>query len=83
MRHPLRLAPAMRHLALVAHAAYDPLGGCSMDAELARQLNPPYRGAATYRCYLAGHAIYRYAPARALLAAVLRMLARNASGDTQ
>jgi len=67
----------------VAHAAYDPLGGCSMDAELARQLGPPYRDAVTFRCYLAGHAIYRDAPARALLAADLRMLARDASGDTQ
>jgi carboxypeptidase C (cathepsin A) len=67
---------------LVAHAAYDPLGGCSMDAELARHLVSPYREAATFRCYIAGHAIYRDAPARALLAADLRQLARNALGDT-
>jgi hypothetical protein len=66
---------------LVAHAAYDPLGGCSMDAELARHLTPPYREAVTFRCYLAGHAIYRDAPARALLAADLRALARHAVGE--
>lgn len=77
----IELSPGLK--VLVAHAAYDPLGGCSMDAELARQLGPPYRDAVTFRCYLAGHAIYRDAPARALLAADLRMLARDASGDTQ
>ena len=75
----VELSPSLK--VLVAHAAYDPLGGCSMDAELARQLTSPYREAITFRCYLAGHAIYRDAPARAQLAGDLRTLARNASGD--
>ena len=77
----IELNPGLK--VLVAHAAYDPLGGCSMDAELARHLTSPYREAVTFRCYLAGHAIYRDAPARALLAADLRALARDALGDTR
>ncbi|MDZ4374482.1 MAG: hypothetical protein U1C74_24080 [Phenylobacterium sp.] len=61
---------------LVPHGAYDPLGGCSMDAEHGRQLQSPHREAVTFRCYLAGHAIYRDAPARAEFAADFRALAR-------
>ncbi len=65
---------------LVAHGAYDPLGGCSIDAEHGRHLEPPYREAIRFRCYLSGHAIYRDAPARAEFADDLRALARAASG---
>jgi Serine carboxypeptidase len=76
----IQLEPKLK--VLVAHAAYDPLGGCSMDAELGRRLEPPYRQAVTFRCYLAGHAIYRDAPARAQFAADMRALAKQASGAT-
>ncbi|WP_419814301.1 S10 family serine carboxypeptidase-like protein [Glacieibacterium sp.] len=76
----IKLDPRLR--VLVAHAAYDPLGGCSIDAELGRHLEPPFHEAIGFRCYLAGHAIYRDAPARALFADDLRRLARLASGET-
>jgi carboxypeptidase C (cathepsin A) len=66
---------------LVAHGAYDPLGGCSMDAELGRRMAPPYRDQVTFRCYLAGHAIYRDAGPRAQFAADMRALARAAAQD--
>lgn len=67
---------------LVAHGAYDPLGGCSIDAELGRQLPSPHREAVTFRCYLSGHAIYRDAPARAQFANDMRALARAAAKGT-
>jgi len=63
----------------VAHGAYDPLGGCSMDAELRRQLEPAYPGRVSVSCYLAGHAIYRDALPRAQLADDMRALARAAA----
>ena len=75
------LNPALQ--ILVAHGAYDPLGGCSMDAELGRQLPQPYPKTTTFRCYLSGHAIYRDAPARAQFANDVRALARRAAGDAQ
>lgn len=74
----VRLHPGLK--VLVAHGAYDPLGGCSIDAELGRRLPSPHREAVTFRCYLSGHAIYRDAPARAELAADMRALARAAGG---
>ena len=64
---------------LVAHGAYDPLGGCSIDAEQGRRLEPADRDAITFRCYLSGHAIYRDAPARAQFADDMRALARAAA----
>lgn len=69
------LAPKLK--ILVAHGAYDPLGGCSIDAERARHFATRYARAVTTRCYLAGHAIYRDAPARAAFAADMRVLARS------
>lgn len=74
----ITLNPALS--VLVAHGAYDPLGGCSMDAELGRRLTSPHRQAVTFRCYLSGHAIYRDAPARAQFADDMRALARRAAG---
>jgi hypothetical protein len=44
----ITLNPALK--VLVAHGAYDPLGGCSMDAELGRRLASPHREAVTFRC---------------------------------
>lgn len=73
----MNLSPSLR--ILVAHGAYDPLGGCSMDAELARQLEPAYSGRVKARCYLAGHAIYRDALPRAQFADDMRALARAAA----
>lgn len=70
------LSPRLK--VLVAHGAYDPLGGCSMDAERGKRMASPYREAVTMRCYLAGHAIYRDAPARAQFAADMRAFARGA-----
>jgi pimeloyl-ACP methyl ester carboxylesterase len=75
----IALSPGLK--VLVAHGAYDPLGGCSMDAEMGRRLPSPYREAVTYRCYISGHAIYRDAPARAMFAGDLRALARSAARD--
>jgi hypothetical protein len=65
---------------LVAHGAYDPLGGCSMDAERWRRIEPRYQSRITVRCYLAGHAIYRDAVPRAQFAGDLRALARGDGG---
>jgi len=68
---------------MVMHAAYDPLGGCSIDAELARHLTGHDRDAIRFHCYLAGHAIYRDAPARAAYAADLRAFARRINGEKE
>jgi len=73
----MTLSPRLK--VFVAHGAYDPLGGCSMDAELARQLEPAYPGRVTVSCYLAGHAIYRDALPRAQFADDMRTLARAAA----
>lgn len=70
------LSPRLK--VMVAHGAYDPLGGCSMDAERGRRMASPYREAVSMHCYLAGHAIYRDAPARAQFAADMRAFAKAA-----
>jgi hypothetical protein len=62
---------------MVMHGAYDPLGGCSIDAERRRHLTGHDREAIQFHCYLAGHAIYRDAPARAAYARDLRTFARD------
>ncbi|RIA37940.1 carboxypeptidase C (cathepsin A) [Hephaestia caeni] len=62
---------------LVAHGAYDPVGGCSIDAEHGRHLPPAYVGKIAFRCYLSGHAIYRDAGPRAQFADDMRALARD------
>jgi hypothetical protein len=72
----LKLSPTLQ--VLVPHGAYDPLGGCSIDAEHGRRLEPTVRERVTFRCYLSGHAIYRDAPARAQFAEDMRALARRA-----
>jgi hypothetical protein len=77
----MTLNPALR--VFVAHGAYDPLGGCSMDAELGRRMPAPYKDQMTFRCYLAGHAIYRDAGPRAEFAADMRALARAATKDSR
>lgn len=71
------LKPSLK--VFVAHGAYDPLGGCSMDAELGRRLTSPHKEAISFRCYPAAHAIYRDAPARAMFAEDMRALARQAA----
>lgn len=75
----LKLSPGLR--VLVAHGAYDPLGGCSINTELGRRISASFREAISFRCYLSGHAIYRDAPARAQFASDMRALARAAAGD--
>ena len=72
----VKLKPSLK--VMVAHGAYDPLGGCSIDAEYGRRLPSPWKEQVSYRCYLAGHAIYRDAPARAAFAEDMRALAREA-----
>jgi len=66
---------------LVAHGAYDPVGGCSMDAALGRHLTSPYREDVRFRCYMAGHVIYLDPAARAMLAADMRSLAHRAAAE--
>jgi len=73
----LKLNPKLE--VLVAHGAYDPLGGCSVDAEHGRHLPPPARTQVSFHCYLAGHAIYRDTLPRAQFAADMRALARAAA----
>jgi hypothetical protein len=51
---------------LIAQGAYDPLGGCSINAEHARRLDSPYKEAVEFKCYNAGHMMYRDVPARTL-----------------
>lgn len=63
---------------LVAHGAYDPVGGCSIDAEHGRHMPAAYAGKITFSCYLSGHAIYRDATPRAQFADDMRALARAA-----
>ena len=77
----IKLNPRLK--LLVAHGAYDPLGGCSMDAELGRHLPSPYREDITFRCYLSGHVIVRDAQARAQFAADMRALARAALAEQE
>jgi hypothetical protein len=77
----MKLNPSLR--VFVAHGAYDPLGGCSVDAEYGRRLQPTYGSQVRFSCYLSGHAIYRDAPARADFANDMRALARAAAGETR
>jgi hypothetical protein len=51
---------------LVAQGAYDPLGGCSINAEHARRLESPYKEAVQFKCYDGAHQMYRDTPARTL-----------------
>ena len=44
--------------------AYDPLGGCSINAERARRLVSPYKEAITWKCYDGAHQMYLDAQAR-------------------
>jgi hypothetical protein len=66
---------------LAAHGAYDPVGGCSIDAALGRHLVSPYRMDVRFRCYPAGHVIYLDPAGRAALAADVRDLARAAAAE--
>jgi len=61
---------------LVAQGAYDPLGGCSINAEHARRLDPPYKGAVEFKCYEGGHMMYRDTPARTLFGNDVKALMR-------
>ena len=47
-------------------------------SERGKRMASPYREAVSMKCYLAGHAIYRDAPARAGFAADMRAFARGA-----
>lgn len=62
---------------LVAQGAYDPLGGCSIDAERARRLQSPYREAVQYKCYDGAHQMYLEASARTLFSNDVKALMRS------
>lgn len=68
------LNPKMR--VLVAQGYYDPLGGCSINAEHARHLESPYKEAVEFKCYDGGHMIYRDMPARTLFSSDVKALMR-------
>jgi len=62
---------------LVAQGYYDPLGGCSINAEHARRLDPPYKEAVEFKCYDGGHMMYRDTPARTLFSNDVKALMRG------
>jgi carboxypeptidase C (cathepsin A) len=62
---------------LVAQGAYDPLGGCSINVEHARRLDPPFK-AVQFKCYEGGHMMYRDTPARTLFSNDVKALMRAA-----
>jgi carboxypeptidase C (cathepsin A) len=62
---------------LVAQGAYDPLGGCSINAEHARRLDSPFKGAVEFKCYEGGHMMYRDTPARTLFSNDVKALMRT------
>jgi len=62
---------------LVAQGAYDPLGGCSINAEHARRLESPFREAVEFKCYDGGHMMYRDTPARTLFSNDVKALLRS------
>jgi hypothetical protein len=61
----------------VAQGAYDPLGGCSINAEHARRLNSPYKGSVEFKCYEGGHMMYRDLPARTQFSNDVKALIRS------
>ena len=64
---------------LVAQGAYDPLGGCSINAEHARRLASPYKEAVEFKCYDGAHMMYRDMPARTLFSNDVKALLRGAA----
>ena len=69
----------MSSIAPAAQGAYDPLGGCSINAERARRLESPYREAVQFKCYDGAHMMYRDMPARTLFSNDVKALMRNAA----
>jgi carboxypeptidase C (cathepsin A) len=74
----IKLNPKLR--VFVAQGAYDPLGGCSINAERARRLESPYREAVQYRCYEGAHQMYLDMPARTLFSNDMKAFIRAATG---
>ena len=64
---------------LVTQGAYDPLGGCSINAERARRLQSPYKEAVQYKCYEGAHQMYLDMPARTLFSNDVKALIRAAA----
>ncbi len=62
---------------LVAQGAYDPLGGCSINAERARRLTSPYKDAVQWKCYDGAHQMYLDMPARTLFSNDVKALMRS------
>jgi carboxypeptidase C (cathepsin A) len=75
------LNPKLR--VLVAQGAYDPLGGCSINAEHALRLGSPYKEAVEFRCYDGGHMMYRDMPARTLFSNDVKGLMRAVGTPAQ
>jgi carboxypeptidase C (cathepsin A) len=64
---------------LVAQGAYDPLGGCSINAERARRLASPYKEAVQYKCYDGAHMMYREPAVRTSFSNDVKALMRSVS----
>ena len=62
---------------LVAQGAYDGLGGCSINSERARRLEPALRDAVVWKCYLGGHQMYLDAPARTAFSDDVKVFIRS------
>ena len=62
---------------LVAQGAYDPLGGCSINAERARHLESPYKQAVQFECYDGAHQMYLDMPARTSFSNDVKTLMRS------
>jgi hypothetical protein len=62
---------------LAAQGAYDPLGGCSINAERSRRLESPYKEAVQYKCYLGAHQMYLDTPARTLFSNDVKAFIRS------
>jgi carboxypeptidase C (cathepsin A) len=73
----IKLNPKIK--VLVAQGAYDPLGGCSINAERARRLESPYKEAIQFGCYDGAHQMYRDTPARTLFCNDVKALIRAAA----
>jgi carboxypeptidase C (cathepsin A) len=73
----IKLNPKLR--VFVAQGAYDPLGGCSINAERARRLQSPFREATQYKCYDGAHQMYLDMPARTLFSDDMKSFIRSAA----
>lgn len=62
----------------IATGLFDSLGSCAANEDMLRRLEPALRGRITFRCYGAGHMVYRDADARRQLSADIKALVSTA-----